>query len=152
MKRSFTLFADYFQFYLQDETCDGIDGESWTDAAFEARLALEPHAFAVTTARNMEVPVTVAVCKDAPPVDLDAWDHVVEFSIDVPSGRLIVAGCTDFVPDAERIEIGAGGWAVRALSGRLDDLSDDGLEGRDHYRIEMWPGQARPLKVVKTYG
>ena len=58
----YDLFADYFQFHIQDEQSDGIDGDSWTEIANNARLALEANAFAVCTARNMKVPVKI----DAP--------------------------------------------------------------------------------------
>lgn len=36
----FDLFADYFQFYLQDEGADGDLSESWTQEATDRRLAL----------------------------------------------------------------------------------------------------------------
>lgn len=147
----FELFADYFQFYLQDEQSDGIDGDSWTDSASNARLALEANAFAVSTARNMEVPVEIAVSDTSPDLDLSLWDHVVKFSIGVPSGRLVVAGCTDYFPDAERIFLDGGCYEVRVLYANLDKLSADGLDGDDHYRVELWKGHATPLKVLKQH-
>lgn len=30
VSHSFELFADYFQFYLQDEQVPGIHGDAWT--------------------------------------------------------------------------------------------------------------------------
>lgn len=147
----FELFADYFQFYLQDENADGIDGESWTDGALEARLALESGAFAVSTARNMDVPVTVAILDGPPDQDVSGWDHAVEFSIDVPSGRLVVAGCMDFFPDAERIPLRGGTYEARVLFANLEALSEDGLGGEDRYRVELWTGQAKPLRVIKQH-
>ena len=36
----FNLFADYFQFYLQDESVTGNLGDSWTEEAVERLLAL----------------------------------------------------------------------------------------------------------------
>ena len=55
-------------------------------------------AFAVSTARDMEVPVHVVVAKQAPVLDLAAWDHMVAFSIKAPSGRLAILGWV--TPDA----------------------------------------------------
>ncbi|WP_299081918.1 hypothetical protein [uncultured Ruegeria sp.] len=147
----FELFADYFQFYVQDEQSDGIDGDSWTDVAINSRLALEANAFAVSTARNMEVPVRIVVSDRSPDLDLSLWNHVVEFSIGVPSGRLVFAGCTDYYPDAERLAIESGCYEVRVLYANLDKLSDDGLDGNDHYRVELWKGHSRKLKVVKQH-
>jgi hypothetical protein len=34
-----TLFADYHQFYIQDETADGNLSDAWTDEAVERLLA-----------------------------------------------------------------------------------------------------------------
>ncbi|WP_100368794.1 hypothetical protein [Yoonia maricola] len=145
------LFADYFQFYIQDEQSDGIDGDAWTDIASNARLALEANAFAVSTARNMEVPVKIVISDISPDVDLSLWDHVVEFSICVPSGRLVVAGCTDYFPDALRLTLESGCYEARVLYANLDKVSDDGLDGDDHYRVELWKGHAIPLKVLKQH-
>jgi hypothetical protein len=149
IERRFTLFADYFQFYLQDEGARGIDGASWTEAAVVARLALERDAFAVSTARNMDVPVEVVICDAEPDLDLSGWDHVVAFSVDFPSGQVIVAGCTDYRPDAERMNVPPGRYAARVLYANLDRLSPDGLDGEDFYRVELWPGAPSELRVLK---
>jgi hypothetical protein len=71
----FDLFADYFQFYLQDEQADGDLSESWTKEATENLLALAPGTIGVGTVRNMTVPVMVEV-RDSPPAasDNSAWD------------------------------------------------------------------------------
>ena len=69
----------------------------------------------------------------------------------MPSGRLVVAGCTDYFPDAERLSLDSGCYEARVLSANLDKLSDDGLVGDDHYRVELWKGNATPLKVLKQH-
>jgi hypothetical protein len=61
----------------------------------------------------------------------------------VTSGRLVVAGCTDYFPDAARIDVPPGSYRARIYSGNLNSLSDDGLDGDDHYRVALW--NARPL-------
>ncbi|MDP2083484.1 MAG: hypothetical protein U0934_02790 [Pseudotabrizicola sp.] len=150
-EKRFKLFADYFQFYLQDEGSKGIKGESWTPEAHQRRLALERCAFAVMTARNMDVPVIVRLYQDQPEIDLAAWDHIVEFSIDVPSGRLVVAGCTDSFPQAERIELEKGSYRVRVCQAGLDEISDDGLDGKDHYLVQTWRGTFMQVNIIKQY-
>src|SRR5271157_5437345 len=102
--RQFRLFADYFQFYLQDERAKGDLSESWTEEAVAQLLALAPGTIGVGTVRNMEVPVDLELDDDLPNDDLNVWDHVNECSIEVPSGRIVVAGCTDYFPDAARVE------------------------------------------------
>jgi hypothetical protein len=133
-----TLFADYFQFYLQDEKAAGDLSESWTEQATADLLALAPGTIGIGTVRNMDVPVVIEVDDSEPVIDLDAWDQVVDCSIEAPSGQLVVAGCTDYFPDAKRIEVVPGPYRARIFYGALDTLSADGLDGSDHYRISLW--------------
>jgi hypothetical protein len=57
----FKLFADYFQFYLQDERAGGDLSESWTQEAVDRLLATAPGTIGVGTVRNMDVPVVVEI-------------------------------------------------------------------------------------------
>jgi hypothetical protein len=146
-----TLFADYFQFYLQDEKADGDLSESWSEEAVTDLLATAPGTIGVGTVRNMDVPLLVEVRDGRPPDDLDQWDHVTECSIEVPTGRLVIAGCTDYFPDAQRLELAPGTYRARVFYGGLATLSADGLEGRDHYKVSLWPGPAEPSVVLKRW-
>jgi hypothetical protein len=142
------LFADYFQFYLQDEQADGDLSEAWTEEACNAGLALAPGTIGVGTARNMTVPVTVEVWDGAPPLDnLEEWDRVNECSIEIPSSRIVIAGCTDYFPEAARIPVTAGTYRARIYYGKLDQVRD--LEGDDHYKIALWPGDATAPLAIK---
>lgn len=118
----FKLFVDYFQFYLQDERASGDLSERWTQEAVDRLLATAPGTIGVGTVRNMEVPVVVEIAENPPGDDLMAWDQVNECSIDAPSGRLVVAGCTDYFPDAARIELPAGTYRARIYYGNLTSL------------------------------
>jgi hypothetical protein len=145
----FDLFADYHQFYLQDESVEGNLGNSWTPEATERLLALAPGTVGVGTVRNMTVPVDIEI-RDAPLDErLDAWDQVNECSIQVDSGRIVIAGCTDYFPDAARIVLQPGTYRVRIYYGNLESLSPDGLEGEDRYRVVMWLGPPGPAVVLK---
>jgi hypothetical protein len=148
-RHHFDLFADYHQFYLRDEPVDGNLGDSWTPEATERLLAITDGTIGIGTVRNVSVPVDIEVL-DAEPTDLfDVWDQVNECSIDVKSGRIVVAGCTDYFPDAARIQVTPGRYRARIYYGKLDALSEDGLEGEDHYRVVLWPGDPTPPVVVK---
>jgi hypothetical protein len=147
----FNLFADYFQFYLQDESVDGNLGERWTPEAVQRLLALAPGTIGVGTVRNMIIPVVVQVRKSEPKESLAPWDHVAECSIDVPSGRLVIAGCTDYFPDAARIEVKPGCYRARLSYGGLQSLSGNGLEGRDHYKVVLWPAPPGEVDVLKQW-
>lgn len=146
----FDLFADYFQFYLQDEGVEGNLAESWTKEAVNRLLALAPGTIGVGTVRNMNVPVVIEVAENEPAEhDHDCWDQVNECSIDVPSGRIVVAGCTDYFPEARRIEVAPGSYRARIFYGDLNSLRENDLEGDDHYRVVLWPSDPGPLKILK---
>ncbi len=148
-KVELSLFADYFQFYLQDESSKGDLSESWTQDAVDRLLALTPGTIGVGTVRNMNVPVVLEIADHAPHDDPATWDQINECSIDVPSGRLVVAGCTDYFPDARRIELLPGSYRARIYYGNLNALSADGLEGDDHYKIVLWSAASEPMKTIK---
>ena len=75
-----SIFADYFQFYLQDDAPapDEVNfPDAWTEEAVERQLAAVPGALAVGTAHNMTVPVVIEVLS-APPNDDPTVDLVTE--------------------------------------------------------------------------
>jgi hypothetical protein len=153
MTRTFEykLFADYHQFYLQDEGVDGNLGDSWTPEATARDLAVAPGAIGIGTVRNATVPVVIEIADGKPDDNMNSWDQVTECSMEVASGRLVVAGCTDYFPDAARIEIPPGSYRARIYSGNLDSLSDDGLDGDDHYRVVLWSAAPGPVLILKPY-
>ncbi|WP_174721489.1 hypothetical protein [Capsulimonas corticalis] len=146
----YNIFADYHQFYLQDEKADGDLSDCWTHEATEQMLALAPGTIGVGTVRNMTVPVTVRVLDAAPADDYDQWDQVNECSLDIPSGSLVIAGCTDYFPDAARIPVVPGSYRARLFYGGLETLNDDGLEGGDHYEIALWPAPPLKASILKS--
>jgi hypothetical protein len=145
-----SLFADYYQFYLQDEKAKGDLSDSWNPEATQNLMALAPGTIGIGTARNMTVPVVIEILDRDPGLNLDGWDQINECSIDVPSGKLVVAGCTDYYPDAKRIAVTPGTYRARLLYKNLDQLSDDGLEGDDAYVVLLWPGPTIPARIVKA--
>lgn len=145
----YELFADYFQFYLQDESVQGNLGDSWSQEAVDRLLAVAPGTVGVGTVRNMDVPVTVEVFQSEPESDFDAWDHVTECSLDTSTGRIVIAGCTDYFPESARIEVTPAIYRVRVSYGALSSLSPDGFDGNDKYRVQLWPAPAISPRVLK---
>jgi hypothetical protein len=148
-RHHFDLFADYHQFYLQDEPVDGNLSDSWTQEATDRLLAITDGTVGVGTARNMMVSVDVQVLDAEPHHSFDEWNQVNECSINVGSGRIVIAGCTDYFPDAARIQVAPGMYRARIYYAKLDTLSEDGLEGEDHYRVVLWRSDATPPVVLK---
>ncbi len=145
----FTLFADYFQFYLQDESAYGDLSDAWSEEAVARLLAVAPGVVGIGTARNMDVPVSIEVLEHPGAVDFEEWEHVVECSLVVESGRIVVAGCTDYFPEASRIHVKPATYRVRACFSGLSQVSDDGLSGEDKYRILLWPAPPTEPTILK---
>jgi hypothetical protein len=71
----------------------------WSDAAFRRRLAVTPDFLGVGTGVYGQVPVVVDIADTPPGADLGDWEHVVEASIRLPTGRLVIDGCTAWRPN-----------------------------------------------------
>jgi hypothetical protein len=68
---NYNLFADCYQFYLQDEDADGDLSDSWNEQAVKNLLAVAPGTIGVGTVRNMDVPVEVEIRDSAPENTVD---------------------------------------------------------------------------------
>lgn len=144
------IFADYFQFYIQDETANEDFGDKWTEEAVDRLLAVGQFSVGIGTARNMTVPVVLSIHEEAPAEDFTEWEMVNECSITIRSDRLVIMGCTDYLPDAPRVPLAPGSYRVRVSYSGLDSLSEDGLEGDDFYRLQLWPAAPAELAVRKA--
>ena len=147
-----TLFADYFQFYLQDDHAEGRDiAAQWSDDDVARMLTVGPGVVGIGTARNMSVPVSLELLGEAPALDLTAWDHVVECTLVASSGQLVIAGSSDYLPDAARIPVAPGMYRVRLACAGLGTVSGSGMEGDDRYHLQLWPATAAEPVVLKQY-
>lgn len=141
----FELFADYFQFYLQDDDINlGDLSDAWDDAATQRMLAVAEGVVGVGTARNMDVPVTVEVHVGEPHIP-DEAQRVCECSLTIRTGWIVAAGCTDYFPDAARIPVAPGCYRVRVSYFNLDSVV--GLDGDDRYLVQLWRASAIPVTV-----
>jgi hypothetical protein len=144
-----SLYADYFQFYIQDEGAEGDLSEAWTEEASDRLVAAASGTLGIGTAQTDFVPVIVDILEREPNDDSVEWDHVVEADLDVVSGRIVIAGCTDYYPDAIRIAVPPGGYRVRISYGALDTVAENRLSGDDHYRLQLWRGPPAGVRVLK---
>lgn len=149
MKRQYSVFADYNQIYLWDANASPEAPTDYTEVDIERRIKTAPHVVVIQPERNMTVPVTLDVLGESPSLDLTQWDHVAEASLDLPSGVLEIHECTG--GSLDRITLTPGTYRVRAHFGKLGELSDDGLEGNDHYAIAVWPAPGAPIIVLKQF-
>jgi hypothetical protein len=146
----YQIFADYHQFYLQDDDMSFGDlSNAWTDEATNRLLAVASHVIGVGTVRNMKVPVSVVIHESSPKINPGEWDHITTASLQIDSGRIVVAGCTDYYPDAARIEVKPGVYEAIICYANLASLSPDGLKGEDSYHIHLFPGREIPPAILK---
>jgi hypothetical protein len=147
--QDFKIFADFHQFYLMDGEVEPHLPENVTEEDCRYRIKVAPHILVVYTARNLEVPVRIEFHVAEPSTNLAEWDHVVECSFEVPSGCVIIAGCTDYLPDCARMHVTHGAYRARVQYGGLSTVSENGLEGSDHYHILLWPAPTTELQILK---
>ena len=148
-QQSLEVFADYHQFYVQDGGINPPAPEVWTDEDIANRSKVIENVVVVCPLRNMTVPIEVVLHDSEPPHDGDRSDHVVECSLTLSTGHLQVHECTG--GPALDWEVASGTYSVRLSYFGLDSISDNGLEGSDYYKVELWPGRARELKVVRSW-
>lgn len=151
------LFADYYQIHLFDDGSVTDLGDAWTDEAVRARFAMAADAIAVGTTVNVNVAVTLEVLEAAPQDDSAEFDHVVEGSLHVPSGRLVIMGCTDYEPEAARFAVPEGPVRVRAASGNLAEAERLGIDSNnvpvtmERLRLQVWPAAHGDRIVIKRW-
>jgi hypothetical protein len=130
------IFADYHQFYVQDDDKRFGDlSEAWTPDAVSKLLAVADHVVGIGTVRNSDVAVILTTCSELPELDPDEWDRINRTTLDCSTGRLVIAGCTDYFPDAFRIDVEPGTYDFLVGYRDLDVASANALEGDDSYHI-----------------
>ena len=121
----------------------------WTNAEVESMLALGPGVVAFGTARNMETSVRVELHDGRPCVDEHEWDQIAECFISSQSRRILIKGATDYDVDAFKLDLPSSRMTVRIMWGGLDRISEDGLDGDDHYVVQLWPAEPHPVSYLK---
>jgi hypothetical protein len=147
------LFTDYFQFYIQDEQAVGDLGDDWTDEAVDRLLATTAGTIGIGTMRNMDAPVSIKLFDSEPSLtERDDIGQINECDLEITSGKAVIAGCTDYFPDAQRLDLANGIYRARIYYGNLDKISEDGLAGEDYYEVHLWltnKGQATHVLIAR---
>src|SRR5262245_45040319 len=88
------IFADYYQFYLWDPAQSPEPPTDYVDADMERRIKTGPYVVVICPERNFTIPVEIETHDTEPAYDAEVWDHIVEASLELPSGQLQVHECT----------------------------------------------------------
>ncbi|MFJ5886183.1 hypothetical protein [Kitasatospora cineracea] len=133
------LSSDRFRLYVQD-------AGAAVDAARVDALAPDRRSLVVGTSTDGDVAVTVQVFAAGPPADHDAFDRVLEATVEVPSGRVAVLDDPEGLPVADCFDLPPGPVRVR--------VSYPG-GAPERVRVRLWPageGGAAGVRVVKGLG
>jgi hypothetical protein len=64
---NYTIFADYYQVYLVDESLEWYHPEMWYEAIYDnERVAVARGVIGISTVRNLDVPVDVEIHQSEP--------------------------------------------------------------------------------------
>ncbi|MDX1962389.1 MAG: competence protein ComJ [Pirellulales bacterium] len=146
---SLDIFADYHQFYLADGGMKWEIPIDWTDKDIQNGALVTDSVIAVSPARNMTVPVDIELYDQPQEIDLQNVDHAFTCSLELPTGHLQVQECAG--PERCYLTVPNGIYTVHVLFSKLAEISEDGLEGKDQYKILLWPGSRQPLNVLKQW-
>lgn len=146
-----TIFADYFQFIIQDENSKDDFGTLWSDDAVATMVAVGETALSLGTLRNVEVAVEVHVVDGPPEIQLENFDHAVEGSFASPTGKIAVMGCTDFFPDAFRLDVEPGSYRFIYLVSGARTVQTEWEPADDLYSLYIWPAERRALHLMKEW-
>jgi len=138
--RKFEMFADYFQFLLLDESSEDDFSLLWTEKALDIGAAVGALAVSFGTLRNVTVPVEIRLCPQDPRISESDVDHLISGYFEVPTGRLVVMGCTDYFPDAPRIDLPKGGYRFSYCMRGIDSITYESDPADDTYTVYLWPG------------
>lgn len=147
----FTIFSDYFQFIVQDENSKDDFGTLWNDDALAMMVAVGETALSLGTLRNVDVAVEVHVVDGPPEIQLEDFDHAVEGTFACPSGKIAVMGCTDFFPDASRLEVQPGSYGFIYLVSGVSTIQTEWDPADDLYSLYIWPAERRALHLIKHW-
>jgi hypothetical protein len=148
MHHELVIELDHSQFYIEDDH-PRLSGKPMDGSFYLDRVWVEPgHILVVTERFDGDTRVVVEALECRPDEPLDAWDHVVECGIALPSGHLNLRSLAYDDLLAARLEVPPGSYRALIFYGGLDTVTDDG-EGDDHYRVVLWPGRVGEPKVLK---
>ena len=134
-RREQQIYASHSQFYVEDgeRPSDTGAADFWTENANEDRLATVPGTIGIATGTYGNVRVVIEVHTTEPSMDLAAWDHITEASLNIESGVLRVIGCLDRI--AEDFNVIPNTYRVRCCHANLAESDEYGEAGQDWYVV-----------------
>jgi len=159
--RNLEIEADYGQIYIYDPqtqvwdenaTDDDNSLERAMDDAYDSRRFVGYDSGLVDlltpSQYNWKVPMRIEVSNESPSLDEEAWDHIVEVPLPVPSGMLYFQASGGWTPIETQIP--ADTYRAR-LSGRGFVAGAGEIEGHESYRLQLWPAEEAEAALIKYW-
>jgi hypothetical protein len=143
VRHELSFAYDYGQLYLYDAAAaESVDFLAALDDSVRTGLSVGVAGALVDLLLplqwNFSAPLLLETCESEPQLDLDDWEHTVEFALQLPSGRLLLEASGG----SGRLEIELPPAMCRARwSGRGFPPPGDYVPGEsseDQYRLQLW--------------
>jgi len=145
---SFRVSAECYQFVIADAWAD--EDLWWDDRTLIELFTLAPGTVGIGTNCEGLVSVEVQIWSSHARVNAESWDHIVECGIEVPSGKLLIAGCFEILYEAAfSINLTAGSYGARICYGNQYECGDGDPTCTGHYLVMLWPSKNKPTTVTK---
>jgi len=151
MVHRFNIFADYFQFIVEDADSKDDFGTLWNDAAVAMMVAAGETGLSLGTLRNVDVAIDLHIVNGPPAIQLEHVDHAVEGAFTSPTGKLAVMACTEFLPDAPQLQIQPGTYRFIYVVSGAQTIQTEWDPADDLYSLYIWPAQRREPRLLKQW-
>ena len=140
-----SIDADYYQFHLHDAEAESTLAEAWTPEALARNVAVAPFIVGVGTKRNTSVWLDIEQHDIKPSWQVNRhWLHVVECSLDLPSGHLVVSSPTLEAESHKHIFLAPGCYRLRIHFGKQQN------RGIHRYKVSLWQEKASSIVLLKS--
>ena len=144
------IFADYHQFYIWDaDLLDVQVPEDYSDEDIANRVKVSSGVVVIQPIRDMFVLVEIEIYDSDPDFHFNEWQHIAEAPLSITKGRFEIHECTG--GSHAILPAPASRCCVRALFKGLDTISEDGLDGKDSYRLQVFPANITDVRIVKKW-
>ena len=157
MRQELSFVYDYGQVYLYDAAAaESVDFLAALDDSTQTGLTVGVAGALVDLLLplqwNFSAPLVLETGEREPALDLDDWEHVVEFALQLPTGRLLLEGSggsggleVEVPPEIYRAR-----WSGRRFPPPGDYVPGDSSE--DEYRLQLWiSGSDEPPRELKRW-
>lgn len=153
MDHPFDFYTMYNTFFITSDNGAAIT-DNWIEnqeSYDKDRLIQSKNLLTVKTGSYGHIKGEICILmQENKQVDFEHYDHIVEGYLEVRSGVLQILEC----PGAQSkldIKVNPDTYKIRVYSSNLGSADIDEDEGKDSYKIEIWPDTTKEGKVLKNY-